>query len=341
MNIGYIYKITNTVNGKCYVGQTTRRPEERWSQHKTAAFHENKEAYNYPLCKAIRKYGIDNFKFEVIEQCEISDLDDKEIYWIRFFNSCKNGYNQSKGGKGNHTLNIDEDSVIQKYKELQTLTKTAEYFSCSCSSIKKILNKHNIIITSAQKHAKNKSLELHQLDEQHNVIHTYQSCMDAGRKFFNAGYTNASDARHAAYSIRFAAIHDTQAYGYYWCIPRYTQEQKQYFKNKDIINQKKVYQNQKPQTITCPICGGEMLHSSKKCKKCAKRLRNIQLAERLAKLGITRDKLKCLIRTTPFVVIAKQYNVTDNTVRKWCQKFDLPTKSSEIKKYTDEEWAKI
>jgi hypothetical protein len=58
-------------------------------------------------------------------------------------------------------------------------------------------------------------------------------------------------------------------------------------------------------------------------------------------LPISREELKQLIRTTPFTQIGKQFNVSDNAIRKWCDKYDLPRKSSEIKKYSNNEWENI
>ena len=58
-------------------------------------------------------------------------------------------------------------------------------------------------------------------------------------------------------------------------------------------------------------------------------------------LPITRDELKQLIRTTPFTTIAKQFDVSDNAIRKWCDKYSLPRHSREIKHYSDEEWELI
>lgn len=54
-----------------------------------------------------------------------------------------------------------------------------------------------------------------------------------------------------------------------------------------------------------------------------------------------RESLKEMIRTTPFTTIGKNFGVSDNAIRKWCKSYDLPFKSSEIKKYSDEEWEKI
>ena len=63
-----IYKITNKINGKCYIGQSINI-KQRWKGHRKDAFWLNGPDYQYPLYKAIRKYGIENFSFEVIEEC--------------------------------------------------------------------------------------------------------------------------------------------------------------------------------------------------------------------------------------------------------------------------------
>lgn len=92
-----IYKITNLINGHAYVGQA-KDIERRWAQEKNMSKNQNNPGYNYPLMKAFRKYGIENFKFEIIEECDINDLNNREIYWIEFYNTFFNGYNQTLGG---------------------------------------------------------------------------------------------------------------------------------------------------------------------------------------------------------------------------------------------------
>lgn len=54
--------------------------------------------YNYLLSRAFRKYGIENFSFEILEECSKEDLDDKEVYYISKYDSYFNGYNQTTGG---------------------------------------------------------------------------------------------------------------------------------------------------------------------------------------------------------------------------------------------------
>lgn len=100
--MGYIYKITNKINNKIYIGQTIKqRATDRFSQHRYRARHLNEEKGNSYLYKAMNCHGVDNFDFEVIEEVENSLLNEREIYWISFYNSLvPNGYNLTAGGEG-------------------------------------------------------------------------------------------------------------------------------------------------------------------------------------------------------------------------------------------------
>ena len=87
----------------------------------------------------------------------------------------------------------------------------------------------------------------------------------------------------------------------------------------------------------CIDCGKEISKSSIRCISCDAKHKIVPLAE----MPITREELKSLIRTKPFTQIGTQFNVTDNAVRKWCDKFNLPRRKSDIQKYSEEEWLKI
>lgn len=95
-----IYKITNLINGKKYIGKTNNW-ERRQKDHKRLAFKKEHKEENKTLYKAIRKYGIEHFSFELIEKLEdYSIAGEKEKYWIKYYDSYKNGYNESEGGDG-------------------------------------------------------------------------------------------------------------------------------------------------------------------------------------------------------------------------------------------------
>lgn len=111
-----IYKATNNINGKVYIGQTIRTLEERISEHKR-----KKESV---LGRAIRKYGKDNFSFEIIDSAEnVDELNEKEKYWIDYYNSCdkEKGYNLCAGGDGTFGYHHSEESkkkMSEKKKEI-------------------------------------------------------------------------------------------------------------------------------------------------------------------------------------------------------------------------------
>lgn len=95
---GYIYIIKNTVNEKVYIGQTSRSINDRWQQHKHAALRGDQQGII--LYNAIRKYGIEKFYISQIEECDLQDIDKREIYWIKYYNSqTPNGYNVRAGGE--------------------------------------------------------------------------------------------------------------------------------------------------------------------------------------------------------------------------------------------------
>ena len=102
-NFGFIYKITNTVNGKIYVGKTKTTIEARFKSHKKTALKIlNDGKKSIPLYNAMNLYGIDNFIVTQLEQCAYDVLSDRERYWIETLNARNPsvGYNICKGGEG-------------------------------------------------------------------------------------------------------------------------------------------------------------------------------------------------------------------------------------------------
>lgn len=96
-----IYKITNKINGKFYIG-LSNNIKRRWSEHKTPK--NINRATN--IAKAFRKYGIENFEFEVIEICEADKLAEREMYHIE---KLKPEYNMNEGGVGNLGHKISDE----------------------------------------------------------------------------------------------------------------------------------------------------------------------------------------------------------------------------------------
>jgi len=90
-----IYKVENIINNKIYIGYTC-------NFHKRKLQHENetKKGSSLHFHRALRKCGLNSFIWTIIDECKKEDVKQKEIYWIEFYNSFKNGYNMTIGGDG-------------------------------------------------------------------------------------------------------------------------------------------------------------------------------------------------------------------------------------------------
>lgn len=112
-----IYKITNSLTGKHYIGQSNNI-ERRLAEHKRGTQLIDKE---------IQRLGEENFTFEIIEECSLSDLNEREEYWIAYYNSFYDGYNATKGGhyvyNGNPKITADD---VRKIREAYAQRKDRE-----------------------------------------------------------------------------------------------------------------------------------------------------------------------------------------------------------------------
>jgi hypothetical protein len=139
--IAYIYKIENLINHKIYIGKTELiNPEERWREHVREAGREGRK--HRAIYAAMRKYGIENFSFEVLEETQCPN--EREQDYIQEYNSYHNGYNETLGGDGRSYLVLPEKEIIAFYLKCKNLRKTAEYFHHDVRTIRQLLYKYNI-----------------------------------------------------------------------------------------------------------------------------------------------------------------------------------------------------
>lgn len=138
---GFIYKITNKVNGKSYIGQTRYSVEFRWRQH----IHKKDNVYFH---NALKKYGIENFTIETLEECDYKDLDSREIFYIAKYDTFNSGYNLTIGGSGNRVLLLDNkyDEIKELYLSGFSSNKIATLYNVDKASIIKILKQLNVKI---------------------------------------------------------------------------------------------------------------------------------------------------------------------------------------------------
>lgn len=141
-----IYKITNLINGHYYIGQS-RDIKARFRSHRLSGRSLTDKDHNTPIHLAIYKYGEENFSYEILEECSIEELDEKEIYWIEKLQSTKNGnYNILFGGQDRIKF---DDKPVELYdlqgnyiRTISSATKVAKELGVSRSTIYQILYKY-------------------------------------------------------------------------------------------------------------------------------------------------------------------------------------------------------
>lgn len=187
--MGYIYKITNIKNGKCYIGETIQNYKKRWRDHIYCS--KNDKSGSPVLVNAFKKHGIDNFKFEVLIICFDDKRFEMETHYIKKYNSLvPNGYNICLGGKGISGFKFT-DEMKQKLKDKQ---QASEKWKEACQ--KNIIGKRKGEIRSEEikrkisegmkkyrennKDKSGKKVLQYSLDGQ--LINTYPSIAEAGRQ---------------------------------------------------------------------------------------------------------------------------------------------------------------
>lgn len=138
-----IYKITNLVNNKIYIGETIRNLNVRWNEHKSEALG-GRHGYTYHLHNAMRKYGIDNFTIEIIDNCPDEERFALESKYIQQYNSTNPevGYNTVIEGAGCTLLSTD--AILEAWKEGLTVSDTAKLLGVHKSTVSKRLHANGI-----------------------------------------------------------------------------------------------------------------------------------------------------------------------------------------------------
>lgn len=185
--MGFIYKITNNINKKIYIGKTTKTTKERYSEHLSSS--KSQKGYLYD---AMRKHGVDNFCVETIEEVPNQDLNDREIFWIGHYKSNQKdrGYNCTIGGDGNHQIDIYTIEKINKLwnngltitdiaKDLSLhITTVKHYLETNCPTFTEQEQKNRGKTSNSDKHSK----KVLQFDLNGHYIATYTSIYIAAKQ---------------------------------------------------------------------------------------------------------------------------------------------------------------
>lgn len=183
--MAYIYQIVNDINQKIYVGKTEFSLEKRFKEHCSDAFKERNE--KRPLYSAMRKYGIEHFHIELLE--ETDNPEERETYWIEQLGSFKHGYNATLGGDGKKYIGYD--LVVETYHKVQNAKEVAKMLSISHDSVINILKTRNERILTPQEIMKQRyARPVFMLDkETDEIIKTFSSLREAAEYLINNNLT--------------------------------------------------------------------------------------------------------------------------------------------------------
>lgn len=176
-----IYKITNLLNGKLYIGQA-RDIKKRWNEHireLNNGIHCNKHLQN-----AWNKYGKENFKFSIIIECAENDLNELEKYYIEHLHSLthENGYNITVGGTGGNTVEWTEEKRAVHSDILKKIPRTKQWLENMSKSQKgRVINHNSVERAKATKIINGNTVHILSYDCNGNFIKEYNSISEAAR----------------------------------------------------------------------------------------------------------------------------------------------------------------
>lgn len=183
----YIYKIENKLNNKLYIGKTLYAIERRWYQHKNNV--KNKYYKNRSLYIDMDKYGVDNFAISCVEEVkDVSILAEREKFWIDYYNSYEDGYNESHGGEGR--ILYDYDYIWDLWESGMTIKQISDCVKCNDYVVRTVLDINNVPTEERNKRSANDQLNSHvpyqrevlQIDISTNeILKTFPSVSAAAR----------------------------------------------------------------------------------------------------------------------------------------------------------------
>ena len=140
--MGFIYKVVNTINEKVYIGQTTGFVEDRFKEHK----QECSKGYNPKrhFHMAMKKYGFESFTIHLLEEVPNHCLDEREIYWIAYYDSYSNGYNSTTGGQKGTRPMIPIEEIYKLHSEGLSILNIHRVTGVSRNAIEKYLKIANL-----------------------------------------------------------------------------------------------------------------------------------------------------------------------------------------------------
>lgn len=208
---GFIYKITNDINDKVYIGKTTLSSvEDRFQEHLKDSQRVRFE--KRPLYNAISKYGIENFHIYLIEEVPLEQLEDREKYWIKQYDSYQNGYNATLGGDGK--LQFDYEAIVKEYQKGSLIKEIAKKFNCSNDTVARAISLAKMDTSLNYNKTLQKSIIM---KKENKIINIFPSRKEASLWLQKNNYTKSTNLDNIIAAIgRVANGQRKSAYGFSW-----------------------------------------------------------------------------------------------------------------------------
>lgn len=213
-----IYKITNQINEKIYVGKTILDLQDRFKQH---IYDSQKDQLcQRPLYSAMNKYGVENFHIELIEECAIEKSNEREIYWIEYYHGYSQGYNATLGGDGK--ILYDYDKIAELIANGYTTKEIIQFIGCKGDTVRTVARLYNLKITqpleSATRQMMDSKKEVHQYSLRDEYIQTFESYSMAAKWLLQQGIVQNEKALAGVRSHIAEVCNGTRktAYKYIW-----------------------------------------------------------------------------------------------------------------------------
>lgn len=208
---GKIYKIYNDINDKLYIGKTLSTLEERFKQH--CNDRKRRQYEKRPLYNAMNKYGEECFHIELIEECEIELLSQRECYWIEHYNTYHYGYNATKGGDGRQLY--DYNLIVELYNKGLLIKEISQKLGCDVYVVRSALKIANISSTLNQITKSSKPIAAYTLKGE--LIQQFTSQSDAARWLIEKGIAQTNSIKNVGNAIgRVANGQRKSAYKMLW-----------------------------------------------------------------------------------------------------------------------------
>ena len=206
-----IYKITNLINNKIYIGETIQPISHRWNQHISASLNKNRHDYNSPIHNAIRKYGDNNFIVELVEECDDNIRFERESYYIEFYNSTNqaNGYNLIKEGQGGYKYSSKE--IKELWNMGLTISEIKQKLNCSKGLVQRRLRGQNI----PENEIKNR-MSLEASIKQGEKIEQYTLNGEFIKEWRSISYCEKETGFNQSAISQVCHQHQLSAYGFLW-----------------------------------------------------------------------------------------------------------------------------